>query len=154
MTRHRLIRTLACAAVLLGSIPAAAEDDLGKLLDSIPDVENAQAPPPVEAEKPVEEEDSLPAYIKAVRGAVIASWEPKSKVIKKNPKASAEFLVKLDRDGTMTSVSAVKLSGINAYDQSVLNAIANATFPAPPPHILTEVERGVVVKIPARAYQK
>lgn len=148
------IRRLAVTCALLAAPAAWAEDDLDKLLDAIPDVPNAEkeveeaddSPPP-------EAEAALPAYVKSVRRSVIDAWEPKAKIIKKNPKAKAQFMIKLDLSGTMTGVSVVNLSGNKAYDQSVLNAIANATFEAPPPHILTDVERGVVVTIPARAFK-
>jgi len=134
---------------------AFAEDDLGKLLDDIPEVPNAEKEEDKEAAAPPPDaEAALPAYIKTVRRAVIDEWQPKPKVIKKNPKARAQFLIKLDVNGQMTAVSAVDLSGVKAFDQSVLDAIANATFPPPPAHILTDVERGVVVKVGARAYKK
>jgi|GEM_PF-4245408 len=147
-------RRLSMACALFAAPVAMAEDDLNKLLDDIPEVPNAEkeveekdaAPPP-------EAEAALPAYVKSVRRAVVAEWQPKAKIIKKNPKAKARFLVKIDINGQMTGVSAVDLSGIKAYDQSVLDAIANATFEAPPPHILSDVERGVVITIPARAFK-
>ena len=151
----RTLIALSALASLLAAPVASAEDDLGKLLDEIPEVPTAEkeeeeegtAPPP-------SAEASLPAYIKSVRAAVLEQWDPKSRVIKKNPKAKAQFLVKIDINGQMTSVGPVELSGVKSFDQSVLNAIANATFPAPPAHILSDVERGVVVKVGARSYKR
>lgn len=154
MTWTHTARRLAVACALLAAPTAWAEDDLNKLLDGIPEVPNAQKEvEEAEAAPPPEAEAALPAYVKSVRRSVIDAWEPKAKVIKKNPKAKAQFMVKIDVTGAMTGVSAVDLSGNKAYDQSVLNAIANATFEAPPPHILTDVERGVVITIPARAFK-
>ncbi len=150
---YTLFAAAALASTLMGPV-AFAEDDLGKVLDDIPEIPNAQKEEPEDAAPAPVEEASLPAYIKSVRTAVIEEWQPKAKLIKKNPKARTQFLIKLDAQGQMTNVSAIDLSGVKAFDQSVLDAIANATYPAPPPHILTEVERGVVVKLGARAYKK
>jgi TonB family protein len=149
------VRRFVAVCALVAAPTAWAEDDLNKLLNDIPDVPNAEKEvKPEEAAPVAEEEAALPAYVKSVRSSVIAAWQPKAKIIKKNPKAKARFLIKIDGNGQMTGVSVVDLSGIKAYDQSVLDAIANATFEAPPAHILTDVERGVVVTISARAYGK
>ena len=150
----RTIFAIAALASTLMAPVAFAEDDLDKILDDIPEIPNAEKEAPDEAAPAPIEEDSLPAYIKSVRKAVIAEWQPKAKVIKKNPKARAQFLIKLNAEGQMASVSAIDLSGVKAFDQSVLDAIYNTTFPAPPPHILTEIERGVVVKVGAHTYKK
>lgn len=155
MPWNRTARRFAMAAALSVAPAAMAEDGLDKLLNDIPDVPNAEKTEDPDAEQapPPEAEAALPAYVKSVRRSVVAAWQPKAKVIKKNPKAKAQFLIKIDLSGQMTGVSAIDLSGNNAYDQSVLNAIANATFEAPPPHILSDVERGVVITIPARAFK-
>ena len=146
---------VALSAALLSAPSMGAEDDLGKLLDDIPDVPNAEQPKAEEEAAPVEAEvATLPAYVKAVKMAVLENWEPKPKLVKKNPKAKSQFLVKLDINGERMGVSAVELSGIKSFDQSVLDAIAATTFPAPPPTILSDVERGVVVTIAARNYGK
>ena len=146
---------VALSAALLPAPSMGAEDDLGKLLDDIPDVPNAEQPKAEEEAAPVEAEvATLPAYVKAVKMAVLENWEPKPKLVKKNPKAKSQFLVKLDINGERMGVSAVELSGIKSFDQSVLDAIAATTFPAPPPTILSDVERGVVVTIAARNYGK
>ena len=153
MFRNHAVRRLALAGAFFLALPAAAEDDLSKVLDDIPEVPNAEKAEDKDAEtaSPAEEEAALPAYVKSVRKSVLAAWQPKAKIIKKNPKIKTQFLVKIDISGNMTGVSAVELSGVKAFDQSVLDAIANATFEAPPPHILSDVERGVVITIPARA---
>ena len=146
---------VALSAAILPAPSMGAEDDLGKLLDDIPDVPNAEQPKAEEEAAPVEAEvATLPAYVKAVKMAVLENWEPKPKLVKKNPKAKSQFLVKLDINGERMGVSAVELSGIKSFDQSVLDAIAATTFPAPPPTILSDVERGVVVTIAARNYGK
>ena len=152
----RWIRAARLCAIcsLFASAPVAlAQDDLDKMLNAIPDVPNAEEPEEeADAEPEVSEEAVLPAYVKAVRNAVLEQWQPKAKIIKKNPKAKAQFLVKLDINGTRTGVAAVELSKVKAFDQSVLDAIVVATFPPPPPQILSDVERGVVVTITARSY--
>lgn len=152
MSRHYL----PFAALGLLALPGlAAAQDIGEVLEGIPDVPNAEKAEEPEAEEPAEPQlEGLPAYTKAVRRAVVDAWEVNEKVVKKNPKASAQFLIKLDADGQMVGVSAVDLSGVKKFDQSVLNAIANASFPAPPAYILTDVERGVVVRLGARTYKK
>ena len=151
----RTFMALSAFASMLAAPVAFAQDDLGKLLDELPEIPNAEKQEdPEDAAPPPEAEASLPVYIKSVRAAVIAQWQPKPKVIKKNPKAKVQFLVKIDINGEMTAVAPVELSGVKSFDQSVLDAIANTTFPAPPAHILSDVERGVVVKVGARSYKK
>jgi hypothetical protein len=132
-----------------------ADDDLDKLLDGIPDIPNAEQNDEEDAaEQEVEQEASLPAYVKAVRRAVLEQWEPKAKTIKKNPRAKAQFLVNIDINGQRTGLAVVELSDVKAFDQSVYQAIVAASFPPPPPQILSDVERGVVVTITSRAYDK
>ncbi|HCH62578.1 MAG: hypothetical protein CL927_18570 [Deltaproteobacteria bacterium] len=147
----------ACLCVICSlfvSAPAAwAQDDLDKMLNAIPDVPNAEkSEEEADAAPEVTEEAVLPAYVKAVRQAVLEQWEPKAKIIKKNPKAKAQFLVKIDINGKRTGLAAVELSQVKAFDKSVLDAIVVTTFPPPPPQILSDVERGVVVTISARSY--
>ena len=146
---------LALFGLVFASPAAMADDDLEQVLNDIPEIPNAEKSTEEEAEAapPEEAEAALPAYSKATRRAVLSVWEPKAKTVKKNPAAKAQFLVKIDVNGQMTAVSAVELSGIKSFDQSVLTAIYNATFEAPPPHILSDVERGVVVTITSRSYK-
>jgi len=151
----RAVSPIAVLCLMFAAPTVRADDDLDKLLDGIPDVPNAeQSDEEAPAEQEVEQEASLPAYVKAVRRAVLEQWEPKAKTIKKNPKAKAQFLVKIDINGERTGVSVVQLSEVKSFDQSVYQAIVAATYPAPPPQILSDVERGVVVTITSRAYGK
>ena len=151
----RIIIAIVALAATFAAPAAFAQDDLDKLLDELPEIPNAEKEEEKDDAAPAPDaEAALPAYIKSVRSAVINQWQPKAKVVKKNPKAKAQFLVKIDVNGQMTGVSAVELSGVKSFDQSVLDAIANTTFPPPPVHILSDVERGVVVRVGAGAYSK
>ena len=151
----RAVLPFAVMCMMVAAPTVRADDDLDKLLDGIPDIPNAeQAEEEASAEPEIEQEASLPAYVKAVRRAVLDQWEPKAKTIKKNPKAKAQFLVKLDINGQRTGLAAVELSDVKSFDQSVYQAIVAATFPPPPPQILSDVERGVVVTVTAKAYGK
>ena len=152
----RLSAPVSAAVALFAFAPAVwAQDSLDKLLNDIPDVPNAENPQEEEEAAPEESlEAELPAYVKAVRRAVLDQWAPKAKVVKKNPKAKSQFLVKLDIEGQRIGVSAVELSGVKSFDSSVYEAIMTASYPKPPPQILSDVERGVVVTITSRAYGK
>jgi protein TonB len=150
---------LAAALLALALSPtAAAEDDLGALLGSIPDAK-APVDADAEAKKKAAEEAAaaeaaaatdLPAYMKSVRQDVLGSWAPKKSALK-DPKTRASFLVRIGASGELIDLSAAELSGNKKFDQSVLDAIrAAAPFPAPPAAHAGTAERGVVVELKAK----
>ncbi len=155
MLRPRsLLVVPALGLALVAARPAGAED-LDKLLNSIPDAEIEQTAPPAEAAEAPPEEVTLPGYLTKVQADIWASWTPKAKLIKKNPKAKTSFMVKIGREGELLGVSPVSLSGIKAFDQSALDAIAAAEpYPVPPRELDGDAERGLVIDFKARQYAK
>jgi hypothetical protein len=138
--------------LLLGVGVAQADEDIGALLDSIPEIV-APEPEVVEGEAkplpPPEEQESFPAYSERVRAAVLAAWSPKKKVIDKDRRASIQLMIKVSEAGEVVDVVAIELSGNKKFDASVLDAIQAADVPEPPSTLVSQTERGMMLTIRA-----
>ena len=139
-------RLAATALLLLAPTAWAQDQDLQKLLDNLPTIES-KAPPPAETDKPVEEVSiDLPTYTKGVRDAILANWHPKEKLVVKHPSLAAQLLVKVNADGTIKDVVAVKLSDNKKFDKSAVDAVFSTTqVGVPPVSLAGTVESGVLV---------
>lgn len=142
-------------ALSLLAAPAYADDgpagdDLQKLLNSIPDIQQAPVP---EAEKPASEEEesmTLPQYITQVRQAIYANWRPDPKLAAKQPNLGAQLLVKVGDKGEVTGVVAVKLSGDKKFDKTcVAAALETKSVPAPPLALVTPAQNGLLINFVA-----
>ena len=142
----------ALLALVIGMGSAWADDDIGTLLDSIPEI---QAPEPevdeaaAQAPPPPEEQESFPAYAARVRTAVLAAWSPKKRVLEKDPRASIQLMLKISGTGEVLDVIAVELSGNSKFDSSVLAAIQAAVVPVPPPTLAPQTEQGMMLTVRA-----
>ena len=133
---------------------ARAQDagDIQGLLNSIPDI---QVQKPVEdADKPPPPPPSmdLPTYTGIVRSAVMANWHPPAKLVAKHPELAAQYLVVVKGDGTLGDLRAVRNSGNNKFDKSVVDALFDTTsVEAPPAGLAATVLQGVLVTFSASA---
>lgn len=154
-----LVLTLA-VCVAPGLAHAQQGQDLDKLLQSIPTVETkpdpaAEAAAAEEARRKADEEGTIPAYTAACQKLAFDAWAPSKGLLKKHPATKTSFLVSIGADGAVLGVRAGVLSGDKKLDQSALDAIAAIpSFPAPPPALAIEVERGVVVELSTKAANK
>ncbi|MCB9779547.1 MAG: TonB C-terminal domain-containing protein [Alphaproteobacteria bacterium] len=137
-------------AVLLGA-PAHADDapaagDLDTLLNSIPTIENPDAP--VQQDEPEPDPDvPLDVYGGQVRAQVLAAWKPSKGLIKKNPSIETRLVVSIADDGSFTGLKPLKLSGDKAYDDKCVKAInAVGTVAPPPPNLRPIVSQGLEIR--------
>lgn len=146
--------TLILLPTLLWTAPALAQesgssDDLQKLLNSIPTIEQ-KAPPP--AEKPPEEEEGVDlfTFTDQVRKAVLSHWAPAPKLIAKNPTLSCQLLVRINEDGTLGDALVAQSSGNAKFDESAAAAVlATPSVDVPPPSLRGTVAQGVLVNFVA-----
>ncbi len=161
MNAPRKLRPAALALLVLAAGAARADDDapassddagLGQLLDSIPDIEQPAAEQPAEdAAPPPPREVTFSDYVRSVRQAVLAAWEPPAKFARKHPGLVARVLVQVDANGGITEVAMVRSSGEPKFDKAVLKALAALPgVPAPPPAYRDDAAHGLVVDVPAR----
>lgn len=154
-------RTLYLAPLLLlGAVAHAEDDDLGSLLDNIPQIEDkeAEAKKKAEAEAAAAEraadplaEPSFAEYATKVREHVLSQFKVPGSVAKKAPDTASKVLVKLYSDGTYMGLEPVRMSGDKKFDKAVLKAIQAAEpVPKPPVSLRNDVARGVVVDFSAR----
>lgn len=153
MSRARLL--LFPLSLSLLAAPAFADDgaggdDLQKLLNSIPDIQ--QAPPPAAESPQAAEEDGmeLPQYTTLVRKAIYANWKNDPKLAEKHPELATQLLVKIDSEGKVTSVAAVKLSGDKKFDKACVGAaLATPTVPAPTAALASAASTGLLINFVA-----
>ena len=149
------VRPLLIATAALLSGAALAQDDepgINDLLDSIPEIEAAKSAEMLaqEAEANKPPDVSFPDYMNAVRDDVLAHWTPKASVIKKNPRAAAQVLVKVGDTGAIIDIALIEASGDKKFDKSMLAALnAIDTVTVPPPSFAGDAERGIIVSFVA-----
>jgi phage/plasmid primase-like uncharacterized protein len=152
-----MFRALCMLPVLALSFSAQADDDLGSLLDSIPQIEDKES----EAKKKAEAaaaaaeraidplaEPSLDEYTGAVQYHVQSRMELPGSVVKKSPEATALVMLKLYSDGSYMGAETVRLSGDKKFDKAVRKAMAAAEpVPGPPVSLRNDAARGIMVEL-------
>lgn len=140
----------ALALLLAPTVSFAQQTDLEKMLNSIPDVKQAEAPKTEQAAE-VEESIDLPTYTAEVRNAILAGWKPNPKWFKKNPNLAAQFLVKINEDGTLKDVKPARLSGNKKFDQAAFDTVWAVGTVRPPTYALVETvgTQGILVTFAA-----
>ena len=145
----RFYPTLFLTLLMAPSGTALAQDDGGgidDLLGSIPEIVEEK---PVDEEPKPPPEITFPQYTAAVSATVLASWSPKKSALK-DARAQTQLGVKIDDNGQITDIRAIKLSGSKKFDQSCLDAInAAGGFEPPPPPLRDAAADGVVVTFSA-----
>jgi hypothetical protein len=122
--------------------PASAGDDLGGLLDSIPDIET-KAPETEETEEDRRQatldEDlgqvSIGAYQQQVRDHVLAAMSLPKGVVKKSGAVEYGFVLKITSSGKIDQLGATKLADDKKLDKKVIEAV-RAAGPVPKPPIV------------------
>lgn len=153
--------------LLLFALPlsALAGDDEGgtngqsidQLLNSIPEIaspkeEQLKKDAAEAARLKAAEDISFTDYAAMCTKAVMENWKPKKGSVKKDPKITARFSVKVEDDGSVGEIGAIALSGDKKFDQSAFNAIqATPKLPRPPPHLAASAESGIIIDFTGRA---
>lgn len=135
---------------------ASAADDLGSLLDGIPDIETnaAETAETVEDQKEADLDADLgqvgmPEYITAVQAHLLGTMDLSKGVIKKYGDRTVELKLKISSSGKISGMAAVALSGDKKVDKKVIEAVRGAApLPIPPIVHRSDALRGVVVSIP------
>lgn len=149
------MRTLLTLLALMASTAALAQDsapnnDLQKLLDSIPTIETKEAPPPEKPQEEVEEGMDLPVYVAEVRKAVLANWNPSPKLVAKDPRLTCQLMVKVNEDGTLGDIILVQSSGNKKFDKSASDAaLATPSVIAPTAALRGTAMAGILVNFVA-----
>lgn len=144
---------LALALSLLVAPAAANDDDLGGLLDSIPDIETA-APETEETEEEKRQatldEDlgqvTLATYQQQVRDHVLAAISLPKGVVKKSGATEFGFVLKITSSGKIDKLGATQLSDNKKLDKKLIEAV-RAAAPVPKPPIIhrDDALRGIKV---------
>lgn len=143
-------------ALALVCTPARAEDDLGSLLDAIPDIETTTPETPEEVEKKTEsdlDEDlgqvSLPEYLRTVQAHLLATMDLPRGIVRKNADTEVQLRLEITSSGRISGMAAVSLTGDKKTDKKVIEAVQGAApLPAPPIVHRREALRGLVISIP------
>lgn len=153
-------RVALALSLLLASAPALAQDDdLGDLLDSIPEIETqedeeAKAAKEAAAKEAAADplnEEGFDQYVARVREHVLASFEPPKSVVKKAPDTRSRILLKLYGDGSYMAIAQVQGSDDKKFDKAVLKAIQAAEpVPKPPVSQRNAAAKGVLVDFTAK----
>jgi hypothetical protein len=144
-------------AMALFVTPALADDDLGTLLDSIPDIDTAKQEEEEGVEPPSSLDEDLgqiplPEYIGQVEAHLLQAFKLPKGLAKKNAGASLQFMVKITSSGKVSELRAVALSGNKKLDKiAVASVKAAQPLPIPPIVLRSQALRGVVVTLPVAA---
>jgi hypothetical protein len=141
---------------LFTATATAGDDDLGTLLDGIPDIETTKPQTEDEAQEKKEadlDEDlgqvGLPQYIGAVQAHLLGTMDLPKSVIRKHGDKTVELKLEISSSGKISGMAAVALSGDKKVDKKVIEAVrAAAPLPTPPIVHRADALRGVVVAIP------
>lgn len=154
-----MYRALCLLPVLALSVAAHADDDddIGSLLDSIPQIEDKEAEAKKKAaaaaaaaERAIDPlaEPSLDEYTSAVQYHVQSRMDLPGSVAKKAPEATALVMLKLYSDGSYMGAETVRLSGDKKFDKAVRKAMAAAEpVPGPPVSLRNDAARGIMVEL-------
>lgn len=152
-----MFRALCMLSVLALSVSAFADDDLGDLLDNIPDIadkraeeEKKAAAAAAAAERSIDPlaEPGLEEYTSAVQYHVQSRMELPSSVAKKSPEATALVMLKLYSDGSYMGAETVRMSGDKKFDKAVRKAmVAAEPVPGPPVSLRNDAARGIMVEL-------
>ena len=135
---------------------ASAGDDLGSLLDGIPDIETTKPETEEEAEDQKEADldadlgqVGLPQYIDAVQAHLLDTMDLSRGVIKKHGDTVVRLRLEITSSGKISGMAAVALSGDKKVDKKVIEAVrGSAPLPVPPIIHRSDALRGVVISIP------
>lgn len=143
-------------AIGLFTATASAGEDLGTLLDGIPDIETTAPETEEEAQEKKEadlDEDlgqvGLPQYLQTVQAHLLSTMDVPKSIKKKHGDKTIELKIKISSSGRISGMGAVALSGDKKVDKKVIDAVrAAAPLPTPPIVHRADALRGVVVAIP------
>jgi TonB family protein len=109
------------------------EDGVQDMLNAIPEIEMPKSAEG-EEKKPVDPEGmDLAAYMKECRVAVFAHFNPPKGVIKQQRDVEVTFVIAVDTDGTILSLSAPQRSGFKSFDAAAVKALNKVgKLPVPP----------------------
>ncbi len=145
----RLSLTLLLPLLMATGGTAVAQDDGGGIDDLLGSIPEIAAEEPVDEKPKPPPEVTFPQYTSDVSATVLAAWQPKKSALK-DARAQAQLGIKIDENGQITDIRAIKLSGHKKFDQSCLDAINAAdTLASPPPPLRDAAADGVVVTFSA-----
>lgn len=135
---------------------ATAGDDLGSLLDAIPDIQTTKPPTEADAQEKTQADlDAdlgqldLPAYAQAVQAHLLQTLDLPKSVPKKHGDKTVELMLKISSSGGISGMAAVALSGDKKLDKKIIEAVRGAApLPVPPVVHRSDALRGIVVTIP------
>mgnify|MGYP006413127797 CR=1 FL=1 len=143
-------------ALGLMTATASAGDDLGSLLDGIPDIETTKPDTEQEAEDQKEADldadlgqVGLPQYIDVVQAHLLGTMDLSKGVIKKHGDKVVRLKLKISSSGKISGMAALALSGDKKVDKKVIEAVREAApLPVPPIVHRSDALRGVIISIP------
>ena len=154
-----LVPVALCLSLLAAS--SARADDLGDLLDNIPEIEDkeaaakaAEAEAAAAAERAADPltEEGLGAYVARCQEHALGAFKLPRSVAKKDPGARIELKVKLYSDGSLMGLGVVTASDNEKLHKAAVEAVKSAApFPKPPVSLRPEVANGFVVAFTASA---
>ena len=135
---------------------ASAGDDLGSLLDAIPDIETTRPETPEEESKKQESDldadlgqVSLPRYLQDVQAHLLGTMDLSKGLVRKHGAETIRLRLEISSSGNISGMAALALTGDKKTDKKVIEAVrAAAPLPAPPIIHRRDALRGVVVSIP------
>lgn len=136
--------------------PALGEDDIGALLEGIPDIQTTEAESATEAAQPSAaglDEDlgqiSLPQYIEALQTHLLTAMPLPRGIIRKHGDKTVQLRLKITSSGKISGMTGVSLSGDRKVDKKVIEAVqASAPLPRPPIVHRADALRGLVIALP------
>ena len=110
-----------------------SDDGVQDMLNAIPEIEMPKSAE-AEVKEPIDPQGmDLDGYMKECREAVFAHFKPPKGVIKQQRDVEVTFVVAVDLDGTILSLSAPQRSGCKSFDAAAIKALNKVGKLPPPP---------------------
>ena len=130
-----VLKALILLAIGVSGLASADEGEEGvqDMLDAIPEIETPQVAGE-EVKKPTDPQGmDLDGYMNECRAAIFAHFKPPKSVMKQQRDVEVTFVVAVDLDGTILSLSAPQRSGFKSFDGAAIKALNKVgKLPAPP----------------------